>query len=141
MTITDQIKILPALDHHELLGFKQKFATLAFIHEWPVAQLQTLLSKTMGDEIIAYLTLRPESKDLFLSNCPPFTAELVKDELDQNKNLSPDELEDKLILFSKRLEQMTQARDIKLEDIFSENNATRDQLNDAETLKNISQVA
>ncbi|MBC7458884.1 MAG: hypothetical protein H7235_11430 [Bdellovibrionaceae bacterium] len=118
ISITEQLRFLPSLDHNLVVEFKQMFPSLAFIHQWPSEALRSLLSKTTADELTAYLTLKPEMQTSFIELCPPFTAELVTDELSSSQTLSPEMIEMKLGLFSKRLVQMVNSRDIILEEIF-----------------------
>lgn len=121
ISITDQIKFLPVLDHNTILDFKRSFPALAFIHEWPAPELQTLLAKTTADELVAYLSLKSDQKTKFIDLCPTFTAEVVRDEMQNPPTLAPDELEGKLQLFTKRLVQMINSGDIILEELFVRN--------------------
>ena len=119
LSIIDQMEFLPQLDSKTLIQFKRAYPSLAFIHEWPVDKLKMLLSKTMSDEISSFLNLKPDLKDFILENCPPFTAELVRDELASEKIFPREEIEAKLSILSQRVNELVTSKQVRLTEIFS----------------------
>lgn len=128
LSYTDQIIYLPKIESSSLFAFKQSFATVAFLHEYPIEKLKMLLSRATADEICSYLSLKSEMTDVFINNCPPFTAEVVRDELsNKTQKMNPEEVENKLTVLSERLFDLIQSKQLQLSDVFPTENTVNNE--------------
>ena len=122
----DEIMLLGKMEGPGIFQFKRKYASLAFLHEWPDDRLKALLSKAMPDEVVAYLQVKMSQQDRIIGLCPPMTAEVALDDLDRNRVGSETEQFSKLVSFTERLNQMVASGEISLETIFPEETLSDD---------------
>lgn len=119
LTPIEQLTLLPQVQDPAILEFKRQTATLAFINEWPDEVIKLLVGASEADEIVYFLKVRPEMSERILAQCPPLTAELVRDELATAKIIPEKELNLRIESFAKRLEAMVKLKEISLEEIFA----------------------
>lgn len=115
----EQITLLPKVQEAAMQDFKRQVPSLAFVNEWNDEKIKLLVTSAEADEIVAFLSLRPEMTERMIGLCPPLTAELVRDDLSRTNSLSETDRNQRLDSFAKRLESMVNLKEISLEEIFA----------------------
>ncbi len=126
LSIFEELQLLPQIQGDEILQFKRKTPSLAYLPEWPDESLSFVVSKLRPDQIVAYLRLKPEMKDRIIGLCPEMTAEVVTDDLNQPDRFSDSEKEKLLRSFADTLLLMHQQKEINLENIFAASSSKRE---------------
>ena len=119
ISIIDEMEMLPKVKAKEILEFKRKVPSVAFLHEWSDDKLAYVLQKLRTDQIVAYLRFKPDLKDRFISLCLPMTAEVLTDDLNQPDNMSKAEKESLLGDIAKTLEALVAHKEIDLTEVFA----------------------
>lgn len=126
LSVLEEMELLPQVQGEEIIRFKRTSPSVAFFHEWPEEKLSFALGKLRPDQIVTYLRFKPDLKDKFLKLCPPMTAEVVTDDLNQTDRSTPTEKEKSLKDMSSALKEFVSRKEINLEDIFSQATQNKD---------------
>ncbi len=118
-SLREQIHNLKKVPAEKLKVYKQTTPNLAFLDEWPEKELRKLLSEANSDEIAMYLRVLPEAGGKLLNLCPPLTAQLVKDELKRDSDLSDNEMNRLLENLLDKMVNLHELREINLQKMFA----------------------
>lgn len=118
LDIFEEFEILPKLQNDEMIKFKKRTPSIAFLHEWPDDKLGILMTKLRSDEIVTYLRFKPDQKDRILKISPPMTAEVVSEDFEQKDRSSKLEKEAALKNIVEAAKEMIVRNELDLSVIF-----------------------
>lgn len=123
LPLRETVLLLKDLEGDSVYRYKITKPSLAFFHQWKESYLENYLGRVSSEEILAYLSLRSDLKDIILPLLPPRMRTIVSDDLNRGSQIKPEELELNLSSMVSKLQEMIDRGDLDLMSAFKEPSA------------------